>query len=434
VKWDDQPGSVEAAEESILRAMQISCTAPKAPVYLNFDSTIQEAPVETDGASIDLGRYAPVPPPSPDPALLNQAVEILRSAHRPGILMGRVSRDTGDWKERVALAERLNALVATDLKAGAAFPTAHPLHADIPGMSLTKSAAEALRSCDVILSLDWIDLAGALAAIWPGTPAPAKVIQVSVDHQIHNGFSFDHLALPPVDLHIATPPHQAVRLLNARLPEARSSVTLRSAQPLEPPQTGEMAVAHIAAALERAAGATPLSLLRLPLGWDGSLRPFSHPLDQLGHSGGGGVGSGPGMSVGSALALRGSGRIPVAVLGDGDTVMGINAIWTAVHYEIPLLIVVANNRSYFNDEVHQERVARRRNRPVENKWIGQRIAEPDVDIAAMAAAQGAVAEGPITDFETLQRATADAVAAVASGKVALIDVHIGAGYSGAGAS
>ena len=435
IKWDDQPASVDAAEEALLRAMQISCTAPTAPVYINLDSEIQETPLANPGVPhVDLERYKPIPPPAPDPSMIEQAVQLLANARKPAILMGRVSRDEGEWDERIILAEKLASPVATDLKAGAAFPTAHPLHAGIPGMSLTKSAIEVLRDCDVILSLDWIDLAGALSAIWPGQTVPAKVIQVSMDHQLHNGFSADYFALPPVDLHIATPVHQVVRELNARLPKKQRAAALPEPGPAEPPRSGHLTVAHIAAALAGAVGEARISLLRLPLGWDGSLMHFKHPLDQLGHSGGGGVGSGPGMSVGSALALRASGRIPVAVLGDGDTIMGINAIWTAVHYKIPLLVVVANNRSYFNDELHQERVAKRRNRPVENKWIGQRIAEPDVDIASMAAAQGAVATGPITDFASLQRATAEAVGSVVSGKVVLIDVHIGPGYDGTGAS
>ena len=68
--------------------------------------------------------------------------------------------------------------------------------------------------------------------------------------------------------------------------------------------------------------------------------------------------------------------------------MGVTALWTAVHYRIPLLIVVANNRSFYNDEVHQERVARMRNRPVENKWIGQRINDPDIDLAGHGARAG----------------------------------------------
>ena len=68
-----------------------------------------------------------------------------------------------------------------------------------------------------------------------------------------------------------------------------------------------------------------------------------------------------------------------------------------MHYKIPSLFVIANNRSFYNDELHQERMARMRSRPVENKWIGQRMADPEIDIAAMGRAQGAQGFGPVTD-------------------------------------
>ena len=100
------------------------------------------------------------------------------------------------------------------------------------------------------------------------------------------------------------------------------------------------------------------SYIRLPLGWPGEYCRFEHPLDYIGFDGGGGIGSGPGMAVGAALALRGGDRLPVAVLGDGDYLMGVTALWTGVHYRVPVLIVVANNESFFNDELHQERMAR----------------------------------------------------------------------------
>jgi thiamine pyrophosphate-dependent acetolactate synthase large subunit-like protein len=158
------------------------------------------------------------------------------------------------------------------------------------------------------------------------------------------------------------------------------------------------------------------------------LWPFRHPLEFIGQDGGGGVGAGPGISVGAALALRGSGRLPIGICGDGDFLMGATAIWTAVHYAVPLLIVVANNRSFHNDEVHQERVARLRGRPIENKWIGQRISEPEIDIAGLARAQGARAFGPIVRGEDLIETFAKAVAAVEAGAVAVVDVHIEPGY------
>ena len=64
------------------------------------------------------------------------------------------------------------------------------------------------------------------------------------------------------------------------------------------------------------------------------------------------------------------------MLGDGDFCMGATAIWTAVRHRIPLLVLINNNRSYFNDELHQETMARPRGREPKNRWIGQRLADP----------------------------------------------------------
>ena len=111
--------------------------------------------------------------------------------------------------------------------------------------------------------------------------------------------------------------------------------------------------------------------------------------------------------------------------------MGVTAIWTAAHYRIPLLIVVANNRSFFNDELHQERVARMRNRPVENRWIGQRISEPDIDLAAMARAQGAQGFGPVTHCRSRCPRFEKAIAAVEGGAIAVVDVRVEPGYTAA---
>jgi thiamine pyrophosphate-dependent acetolactate synthase large subunit-like protein len=136
------------------------------------------------------------------------------------------------------------------------------------------------------------------------------------------------------------------------------------------------------------------------------------------------------------LALRDSysDRLPVAILGDGDFLMGVTALWTAVHNAIPLLVVIANNRSFFNDELHQERVARDRGRPVENRWIGQSIREPDIDLATLARGQGCVGIGPIDDPKKLVAAMTEAVAAVRAGKVCVVDVRVAVGYDPSGAA
>ena len=147
------------------------------------------------------------------------------------------------------------------------------------------------------------------------------------------------------------------------------------------------------------------------------------PLDYIGNDGGAGVGSGPGMVVGSALALQGSGRLPVAIMGDGDFLMGASALWTAAHYGIPLLLIVNNNRSYGNDVGHQKTMAERRGRPVANKWIGQSLENPRVDIPALARSHGVLAGETVRDLKELQHALEAGIKAVEAGECYVLDVE-----------
>src|ERR1043165_4762796 len=426
-KWDDQPASPGAAREALMRAMWIANATPQGPVYVNLDAEMQEAKLPEPLPPVDVARFMPPVASAPDAAAIDQAASLLKAAKNIVMLIGRVSRNEGTWAARVRLAEALNARVITCLKTAASFPTDHPLHLGAPAV-LTPDAEglSALAKADVILSLDWVDLAGTLKAA--KAPAPnVKVISVTIDHQIHNGWSMDHQGFAPVDVMLAADPEHAVPLLVTALGDTPKPTS----GPLVPNEArladGPLTVEHLARALREAVGDHPCSLTHLPLSWNGTWWPFRHPLDFLGSDGGGGLGAGPGVTVGAALALKGSGRVPIGICGDGDFLMGATALWTAAHYRIPLLIVVANNRSFYNDEVHQERVARMRNRPVENKWIGQRISDPDIDLAQLAHAQGARGFGPIDDVSKLGATFAKAIAAVEEGQGA-----VGGGGGGAG--
>jgi thiamine pyrophosphate-dependent acetolactate synthase large subunit-like protein len=430
-KWDDQPASPAAAREALLRASWLSNAAPQGPVYINLDAEMQEAALEKPLPPCDAGRFMPAVVNAAPADLISQAAEWLARAKHPVILAGRVSRDVTAWRQRVALAEALGARVTTSLKVGAAFPTDHPLHVDAPMNFTTDELTPVLREADVILSLDWVDLAGILKPL--GGPPAAKVIQVSLDHQLHNGWSMDYQALPPVDLFISADPDHATTALLHAIGPALAKGAGRSSRPLHEPKGGEkgeraLGVEDLAHALRGAVGERCVTLTHLPLSWQASFWHFRHPLDFVGSDGGGGVGGGPGISVGAALALKGSGRLPIGICGDGDFLMSVTSLWTAVHYRIPLLIVVANNRSFYNDEVHQERMAIMRNRPVDNKWIGQKMLDPEIDLAGLARAQGARGFGPITRADALSKAFAEAIAAVDAGEVAVVDVRIEPGY------
>jgi thiamine pyrophosphate-dependent acetolactate synthase large subunit-like protein len=429
-KWDDQPASPAAACEAMIRAAWIANTAPKGPTYVVLDAGMQEEKLPEPLAAPDPARLAPPVEGGATPALIEKAAQILKSAKRPLMMPGRVSRDVDCWNARVALAEKLGCKAITDIKVGAAFPTDHPLHVGAPAFLMPAGeAAEAIAQADVILSFDWVDLGGALRT--SGVKADTKVIQVSADHHLHNGWSMDYQGLAPIDLFIPADPDDVVIPLAKAVGASAPAKQAAPAPVPAPKDPAPLQVEHLAYALRKAAGGRAVTLTHLPLSWNGAWWPLRHPLDYLGGDGGGGVGGGPGISVGAALALKDSGRLPVAVCGDGDFLMGVTALWTAVHYRIPLLVVVANNRSFFNDELHQERVARMRDRPVENRWIGQRISDPDIDLAGLARAQGAQAFGPIDNWGDMEKAFADAIAAVEGGAVAVVDVRVEPGYAAA---
>jgi len=263
------------------------------------------------------------------------------------------------------------------------------------------------------------------------------VIQISPDAHIHRGWSMDYQGLPAVDIYMMCEPDIAVPLLLDAVKPRPGAVAAKPA-PLPEAASDVVSIRTLADALNAATKDVDICITRLPLGWNGAYRHFRHPLDYIGSEGGGGVGAGPGITVGAALALKDSGRLPVAVMGDGDFLMGVTALWTAAHYGVPCLILVANNRSFFNDELHQERVAKERSRPVENRWIGQRISGPDIDIAMMARAQGAEGIGPIAKASELAPAIEKGIQVARNGAVCVVDVRVAPGYDtnmgGSGAS
>src|SRR5262245_20683192 len=230
-KWDDQPASIGSAQEAILRAWMIANTAPQGPVYVNFDLALQEDEVTELPPLPNLARHAPPAAPEPSGPLVQQAAALLAGARPPVILAGRGSRDPVAWQQRVALAEAIGARVVTDRKSGATFPTDHPLH-----VSGTAPVAEA----DVILSLDWVDLAGTLRTAHAGKPVTAKVVQVSVDQYVHNGWSMDYQGLPPIDAYLLADPDAALPPLLAAVRELRPTAPpLPGPHPNPPPPAGE---------------------------------------------------------------------------------------------------------------------------------------------------------------------------------------------------
>jgi thiamine pyrophosphate-dependent acetolactate synthase large subunit-like protein len=440
IKWDDEPRSADGIVEAFLRGNQLTSALPRAPVYICLDAGLQEQKLDAPATLPDPARYKPAPTPSAALQDVEAVADLLANAKAPLLLMGRAGREQAAWDRRVKLAELAGASVMTSIRERSVFPTDHPLHAVPPFYWLSPAAKEVVKAADVIVSLDWVDLNGFILQITRKTDKfPAKIAHVSLDSSLHRGWSMDYFGLPPVDVPVNAGAdvfvEQLLPVLEAKLAgrkkwDGKSRNTAPAAAYSEKSAT-EIAPRDVEVALAKIRGEDKFTVAHVTIGWAGNAYHFRDPLDFLGHDGGAGLAAGPGLTVGVALAMRDKdpSRPVVSVLGDGDFMQGVTALWTAAHYSIPALFIVSNNRSNFNDEIHQEAVAKTRGRPPENRWIGQRISDPTVDLVAMARGQGVEAEGPVSDVASLEAAIRRGLDVVRSGKPYLIDAHVTPGYA-----
>ena len=445
VKWDDQPGSVEAVPESFVRAYRLATTEPMGPVYICYDGEVQEKKLDGEIA-YSLDRYpAPLPLQAPEEGF-EKTIRWLLEAKRPVILADSVGRKEAGFNALGELAELLAAPVLDQLWRFN-FPVHNPLN--LSGMH-----AKVIPQADLVLALDVSDLEGAVTQrtqekgrrrpvelLSPST----KIINVGLDDLLVRAWSTDFNKLRQADLMIMADTAvflpELVRRLKAekeRLGKLSGDTQSRRAQWAK---LYEEKVAAREKETKTKWDEKPIAMSRLYVelaealknedwvltngssqGKENSYLPAMKFNQILGKYKGGGLGYGLPASLGAALAHKGSGKFCVDLQPDGCLLFTVSSLWTAVHHKIPLLIVVCSNRSYYNDEEHQERVAEVRGRPVENKTIGIRIEEPEVDFGAMARTYGCWGAGPITEPKDLIKTLREAVKVVKEGKPALVDV------------
>ena len=425
VKWDAQPVSPLAGVEAVKRALAQATRAPYGPVYVCFDQPSLEQRVDPASVKPPSHNYGNSADPAPSPEAVTSLVDRLTTAEHPVFVMGRTGGGEVEWNQRIALAECFGAKVITDMRAGASFPTGHKLHI---GSKLLRGTdppvLAALRDADVVVGFDCVDLGGLLREA--GAPRGSRLVAtVSVDDSLHNGWSQDHMEFVDADMRLAGTVNNAVAMMIECGGVERGGIPNVVPVERQPGPSDTPGLERIGAALSRAANGREICLARLPIGWQSSWQAFGSPLDYLGFDGGGGLGSGPGMTIGAAIGLRSirSSRLCVSVIGDGDYLMGVNALWSAAFAGVGLLMIVANNRAYGNEMLHTAHIAQLRGRTNPLASLGHVLTEPALDLAALATAQGFSAFTAGTQ-DDLDGSLASALSAAATGHPVVLDVQL----------
>jgi thiamine pyrophosphate-dependent acetolactate synthase large subunit-like protein len=437
VKWDDQPASVQSLSDSVYRAHRLAVTEPAGPVYVCFDAMLQEAPIEQ--AELDAvpalvnppgpEAYSPGTPPGPSPDVTATLVEALEGAKWPVIIADYTARSDTAFHALAKLADEW-AISVIDQGSRFNMATDHP-------MNLSGANFDVLERADVVLALDMKDLYGSLSRIErtirttePVLKSSARVFAVNLMDYTTRAWSADFQRLYPTEMNILADTQVLLPVLldamssrpKPNLIESRrktvadwhaslrqqwkeTAVKKRSETPI--------ATAVMADELWNLLKNEDFVLANGSLrGWVQKIFTMTEPRQYLGASGGGGLGYGIGATIGACLAHRNTGKIVLDIQSDGDLLFTPGGLWTLAHHELPALIVMFNNRSYYNSEEHQINIARHRGRNVERTAIGTTIVDPPVDFAAMAESMGVAGIGPIENVDDIAPALQKALAIV----------------------
>ncbi len=440
VKWDYQPASIEGVPDSFARAYAAMMTEPQGPIYMCYDAWLQEQPLEKDVALPQPSTNKVPVSMAADGMALAEVADRLLAAKFPVLMAEYVARSSDGFDNLVALAETIGAAVF-DVHARLNFPNRHPLN-----LSCEK---EVFGDADLIVMLDVRDweksthyIDRSKREVVPHYGPDCQMIDVGFGEINLSKWSMDYARMPTCSLRVLgdtlTAIPELTRLCRERIARDPALAKRIAERAKAITQRHDALFKGWSEAAKRDWDGIPITLPRLASEmweviknedwvltacnlqdwvyklWDFD-RPYRHPGQALG------TGTQIGVSLGVALAHRDKGRLVIDIQPDGDLMFDAGALWSAAKNNIPLLVVMYNNRAYYNDWEHQIRVAHHRGTPVERAYIAQDITGPDPDFATMAKSMGWYAEGPIEKPADIAPALRRAIAQVMAGKPALVD-------------
>lgn len=315
-----------------------------------------ECAIDTWGQAADVALVPPVPvvPPCADPASIAAAADILAGAKRPLIVVGGGA--LGAAPELLAIAERLNAPVSSFRRGRGAIPTDHPL-----AVSFTEGHA-LWKTADAVLAigtrLHWQQ------TIW-GTDPAMKIIRLDID---------------PDEIQRVRPPSCA--LLGDAAVTLRALVpALRGTRPPNP----ELPMVKAAFAGRLARQEPPMSYLRairsaLPddgifveeVTQIGFAARLAFPVRKPGTYFSPGYQDTLGWGYGTALGVQAAspGKKVVLATGDGGFMFQACELATAMHHNLPLVVVVFDDGAFGN-------VRRIQAQQYGNRLIASDLTNPD---------------------------------------------------------
>ena len=396
-----------------------------ASVVMRSAAISGEVDVESPPFIHNAAGYLNTANPQSAPQDIQKAIEILSQSKRPVLVAGNGVHLSKSHQQLQELAELWNMPVATSYKGKSAIAETHPLSVGMVGVYGQEAANRSVGEADTVVvvgaKLTPQDTVRERPSIF--NPLNQKIIQIDIDDR-NAGWTF------PVDLGLIGDAGSILsQLVEASQPVAANSASDRKEWADALPQrkqdgsfyedpamhqdSSPVAPQRLVALLHENMSAD--AIFALDAGNNRTWMAHFYQARQANtfFSPGGTAGMGWGLPAAVGLKLVYKDRPVVCVTGDGGYMMTVNALSTAVQYDLPIICVVFNDGALGMVRQHQPE--------------GRRIASEFVTTDNGAVARGFGAFGiQVGDSRDLPDAIRQAQA---SGLPAVIDVLIARGPS-----
>jgi benzoylformate decarboxylase len=428
-RWGFQVNRANRIPELTRMGFKLATTPPGGPVYLAYPRDLLAE--KTRGEIIVREKFDIPARVRPDSRAVERAARLLLQAKSPLLGAGEEVWRSGAIEGVVELAELLGIPAVQVVSPYNDFPTGHPLYV---GEVSNRINLRHPKNIDLFLNIG-----GRMpyqAADNPTLPREWKIIHAKLDaEKIGRVYPTDVALLGDVK---ETTTALIAAIKGGLTPSLKAEVKRR----LEETKafTGKLNQARVQFA-RRNWDRAPMSWGRVAFELNEALDKDAVLVDEFGSAKesvynwfrlgpgeksqmGRTVGSALGWSVGAALGVKLAlpDRQVCCMLGDGAIMFGqFEALWSAARYEIPVIFVIFNNRSYNETRLRQlsggGRMAQAK------KDLVNYLGNPDVNFSRAAEAFGVKAEF-VKDPTELKGALKRAVAATREGRPYLLDLLV----------
>ncbi len=437
-RWTWDVVDAGSIPEVLRRAFLLARMPPGGPTFVTFSKDLWEVPV-AEAEILPRGRSELELELQPNPEQVSRAADMLVGAQFPLLVGGRELNRYGGAGDLLAIADLLGAPLFMDIDSShcpVVVPTSNPRY-----VGSFNEDPDLAGDADLFWSVGGTMFALGAEAPAPLVPRSARVIHSGLDAaEIGRNYPVDLAMMANVrmtlsavleELRVRTLPASVVddrRRTVERLHAERAGRLQRQLESVwnQAPIAGERLAAELNELLEPDAIVvselvTSETILKtyLDIGNGGGARRNYT-------SSGGVLGWGVAAAVGAKIAQPQ--RQVMALVGDGSFQFGVQALWSAVRYEVPIGVVIFNNGGYQANRRFLHAYGGRA--AAEGKYVGCWLGAPDIDNVSLAkgyGVEGERVEGPGGLTPALRRC----LQAVADGRPYLLDVEIDRRFGGA---